>query len=127
MRTSNTGFFGPGDPIMRRGLSGLGAMVMGDMVFGGGDPAYTAPMDPNPSSVTPWYTDPKTITALNSELLFGANLFRGLTNQAPLAASQYAPQVAVGLNAETSRMLLLGGAGILAFMMLKGGKRKKRR
>lgn len=131
MRTSNTGFFGPGDPIMRRGLSGLGALAMGDMVYGGGEEAYTAVMStppyvPGPNDSTPWYTDKNLWTAINSETLFFANLYRGMNNQAPLPASQYAPQVAVGLNADTQRLLVLGAVGLGAVMLMGGGKRRRR-
>lgn len=127
MRTSNVGYFGAPDPIMQAsGLAGLGQSVSDEMFGTYGTDYSTPPFVPSPNT-SPWYTDPKVITAINKEAVFGINLFRGMNNQAPLTAAQSAPDVTVGISPDTQRMLLLGGAGVLAFMMLKGGKRRKRR
>lgn len=129
MRISNTGYFGPGNPIMRRGLSGLSGLSAGsvtDEIFGGGTDLYSTPPYV-PADPSPWYTDPKVITGINSEALFAANLYRGLTNQTPLQASQYAPQVAVGLNAQTSQLLMVAAVGLGAVLLMKGRRRGKRR
>jgi len=82
----------------------------------------TASADPAPA----WYTDSKLWTAINSESLWVTNLFRGINNQPPLQASQYAPQVAVGLNQDTQNLVVMGGIAVLAFMALRGKKKKRK-
>ncbi len=124
-RTTNNGYFGIGNPVGRAaGLSGMNGL--GDVNIAA-DGTITAAQDTSQNGLVSALTNPQLITGMNSEILFGANLYRGLTGQAPLQASQYAPQVAVGLNQDTSNLLLLGGAAVLAVMLMKGGKRKKKK
>lgn len=59
------------------------------------------------------------VTGLNSQQLFSLNLQRAQQGLPPLNPAAYAPQVAVGLNEDTQRLVLLGAAALLAVFLLK--------
>ncbi len=61
----------------------------------------------------------KLIAGYNSQQLFELNLQRANQGLPPLNAAQYAPQVAVGLNADTQQLLIYGGLAVLAYFLLK--------
>lgn len=110
-----TGWFGIGDPILRgAGLAGLGDA---SNIFGTDTAATGGQSSP---------FDPATVTAVNSELVFGSNLFRAWAGQPPLNVAATAPAVNVGLTQDTQNLVLLGGAALLLVVLLKG-KRKKRK
>lgn len=73
------------------------------------------------------WIDPATITAANSEAVFIANLWRGLNNQPQLNVATSSPAVNIGITPQVQNMLLLGGAGILALVLLNGRGKKRRR
>lgn len=104
-RTDQTGVLGPiaggfQGAVRRHNLGGIFDMS--------GDPAATEGTSINAG----------TMTAINSEAVFIANLWRSMTGQAPLPAQSAAPSVNVGLTAEAKNMLLIGG-GVLAFILLR--------
>lgn len=76
------------------------------------DPTSLPPTDPN--APTDWST---IATGVNTSLLYLTNLARQAQGLPPLTAAQVAPQVNVGLSADTKNTVLLIGAGILAVFL----------
>lgn len=105
-RANNTGLLGPfpgGTPMSQLRAGGLAGLGEAD--------AGTGTTGLNLS-------DPATVTAINSELVFLTNLARQAAGMAPLAPQSSAPSVNVGLTSET-QTLLIGGLVLGAFFFMK--------
>lgn len=108
-RLNNTARLGPVGPNF--GLGGLFDMT-GQATVPGQVDASGNPM-----------LDPAVITAVNSEAVFLLNLYRQATGQPVIPPQNAAPTVNFGLSPDAKNMLMLGGAGLLAVILLA----KKRR
>jgi hypothetical protein len=65
------------------------------------------------------------ITAYNTQQILNANIERAKQGLPPLDASAYAPTYNVGLSPDLKNLLIIGGLGILLFMVMSrngGGK-----
>lgn len=69
---------------------------------------------------TPGFSlDPQTVTMVNSEASYIANLYRSMTGQPPLPPAMSAPSVNVGIDPATQKLLIAGALGALLLLMRK--------
>jgi hypothetical protein len=108
MLIDNTHIMGEGMPqaaLRRAGLMGLGQFDTTSL-----DP--TVPVDPSATGSDTASTIQNILTGLNAEALYAINLTRAQQGKAPLSASQYSPQVNVGVAPATRNTALIIAAVI---------------
>lgn len=97
--------------MVRRGLAGLADAEYAIMPYEGSPSMFPS---------MPTKTDIATATAAaNAEGVFWTNLVRQAQGMPPIDPRTSAPTVNVGLDADTKNLLLMGGIGALALMLLK--------
>ena len=102
LQLSNTGWVG-----VSNGLNGLPIYNAQGDVIGDTDTGLDTS---NPQSM---------VTALNSEALYLTNLWRQARGLPPVNPSLSAPTVNVGLSPEAKQMLMVGGIGLVALLLLR--------
>lgn len=85
--------------------------------------AAIAAANPASSSVVDWLKAlaeavPKALQLYNAQQIAAVNVKRAQSGLAPLNAGLYGPQVGVGMNADTQRMMIYGALGIGALLLL---------